>query len=218
MGDVAGVNHEGGLCPECTHLGDRFLERAEHIWIGRLVEADMAVRNLDEGKARRGGLRLADDLCCWNASRQRPHETGPAPQHAFERLPAIDPVNLFTVHLRLLLPAERRVMGETPEKTGLFPRNLRNLTFAANAESQAQFQRNSRGRYRQTWQTSPYGSGSSLARASPGIKRADDWSPSRPRLMGRILGEDSMSNFVRAVSLRIGGFLSCWVVFSFSQV
>ena len=40
----------------------------------------------------------------------------------------------------------------------------------------------------------------------PGIKRADGWSPSRPRLAGRILGEEPMG-FVRAVSLRIGGFL-----------
>src|SRR5262249_21996867 len=45
------------------------------------------------------------------------------------------------------------------------------------------------------------------ARVLSGIKRADDWSPSCPRLMGRILEEDPMSNFVRAVSLRIGGFL-----------
>src|ERR1700745_2376376 len=111
MGDVAGMNHEGGLCPECTHLGDRFLERAEHIRIGRLVEADMAVRNFEEGKPRRGRLRLADDLCCWNASRQRPHEPGPAPHHAFERLPAVDCAKFFTVHLRLLLPAERRSWG-----------------------------------------------------------------------------------------------------------
>jgi hypothetical protein len=41
----------------------------------------------------------------------------------------------------------------------------------------------------------------------PGIKRADGWSPSRPRLAGRILGEEPMSKFVRAFSLRIGGFL-----------
>src|ERR1700738_2668234 len=40
-----------------------------------------------------------------------------------------------------------------------------------------------------------------------GIKRADGWSLSRPRLAGRILGEEPMSQFVRVVSLRIGGFL-----------
>src|SRR5246127_5603377 len=111
MGDVAGVNHESGLCPECTHLGDRFLQRAERVGIGRFVKADMAVRYLDEGKARRGRLRLADDLCRWNASRQRPHEPGPAPHQAFERLPAVDRAKFFTVHLRLLLPAERRSWG-----------------------------------------------------------------------------------------------------------
>ena len=38
-------------------------------------------------------------------------------------------------------------MGETPEGAGLFPRNPRHLTVAANAESQAQFQHNLRRRY-----------------------------------------------------------------------
>jgi sec-independent protein translocase protein TatA len=41
----------------------------------------------------------------------------------------------------------------------------------------------------------------------PGIKRADGRSTSRPRLAGRILGEEPMSKFVRAFSLRIDGFL-----------
>jgi hypothetical protein len=111
MGDIAGVKHESGLCPNSADLGDRFLQRAERVGIGRLVEADMAVRYLDEGKAGRGRLRLADDLRCWNASRQRPHEPGPALHHAFERFPAVDSAKFFTVHLRLLLPAERRSWG-----------------------------------------------------------------------------------------------------------
>src|SRR5215831_19656185 len=155
MGDVAGVNHEGGLCLECTHLGDRFLERAEHIRIGRLVEADMAVRNLDKGKARRGCLRLADDLCCWNASRQRPHESGPAPHHAFERLPAVNCTKFFTVHLRLLLPAECRSWGR------LRPERIYSRVIAP-----MRFQHSSRR---------------TAARVLSGIKRADDWSPSCPR-------------------------------------
>src|SRR6201982_2184475 len=161
MGDVAGMNHEGGLCPECTHLGDRFLERAEHIRIGRLVEADMAVRNFEEGKPRRGRLRLADDLCRWNASRQRPHEPGPAPHHAFERLPAVDCAKFFTVHLRLLLPAERRSWGRLrPELT--YSRVIAPMRLQHSSRRTATGVRS-------------------------GIKRANVWSPSRPRLIGRIL-------------------------------
>jgi hypothetical protein len=44
-----------------------------------------------------------------------------------------------------------------------------------------------------------------MSLSSRGI--ADGWSPSRPRLAGRILGEEPMSKFVRAFSLRIDGFL-----------
>ena len=43
MGDIAGVNHESGLWPKSADLGDRLLQRAERVGIGRLVEPDMAV-------------------------------------------------------------------------------------------------------------------------------------------------------------------------------
>ena len=109
------------------------------------------------------------------------HESGPAPHHAFERLPAVDCAKFFTVHLRLLLPAERRSWGR-----------LRPELIYSRVIAPMRLQHSSRR---------------TAAGVLSGIKRANVWSPSRPRLMGRILGEDPMSNFVRAVSLRIGGLL-----------
>jgi hypothetical protein len=49
MGDIAGVNDEGRLDRERTDLVQRFLERAEGVRVRRLVEADMAVADLQEG-------------------------------------------------------------------------------------------------------------------------------------------------------------------------
>jgi hypothetical protein len=50
MAYVAGVDHERGLCGQCTNCADRLLECAAHVRIGWLVEADMAVNVLQEGK------------------------------------------------------------------------------------------------------------------------------------------------------------------------
>ena len=46
MGDIAGMNDEGWLHAKRLDLADRFLERAEGVGIGRLVEPDMAVADL----------------------------------------------------------------------------------------------------------------------------------------------------------------------------
>ena len=50
MGDVAGVDHEGGLRRHRFDLGDGFAQRAERVGVGRLVEADVAVADLKEGE------------------------------------------------------------------------------------------------------------------------------------------------------------------------
>src|SRR5262249_43381006 len=49
MGDIAGMNDEGWLHAKRLDLADRFLERAEGVGIGGLVEPDMAVADLQEG-------------------------------------------------------------------------------------------------------------------------------------------------------------------------
>jgi hypothetical protein len=50
MGDITRMDHEGGTGLQCLHLADRFAQRAEPVRIGWLVEADMAVADLQEGK------------------------------------------------------------------------------------------------------------------------------------------------------------------------
>ncbi len=55
MADVAGVDHEGRLDRHRLDLADRLFKRAERIRVGRLVEADMAVADLQEGQAGRLG-------------------------------------------------------------------------------------------------------------------------------------------------------------------
>src|SRR5215831_19882719 len=62
MGDIAGMNDERWLHAKRPDLADRFLERAEGVGIGRLVEPDMTVADLQEGQpARFGSRRLADN-------------------------------------------------------------------------------------------------------------------------------------------------------------
>jgi hypothetical protein len=90
------------------------------------------------------------------------HESGPAPHHAFERLPAIDCAKFFTVHLRLLLPAKRRSW-----------RRLRPELIYSRVIAPMRLRHSSRR---------------TAAGVLSGIERANVWSPSRPRLMGRILG------------------------------
>ena len=58
MGDIAGVNDEGWLDRKRLDLVDRFLERADGVGVGRLVEPDMAVADLQEGQPTRFGGRL----------------------------------------------------------------------------------------------------------------------------------------------------------------
>src|SRR5574338_1689985 len=43
VSNVAGMDHEGGLGRHRFDLANGLAQRAERIWIGRLVEADMAV-------------------------------------------------------------------------------------------------------------------------------------------------------------------------------
>src|SRR6266851_5710636 len=52
MRDVAGMDHEGRLLRHRVDLVDGFFQRAKRVRIGRLVEADMAVADLQEAHAR----------------------------------------------------------------------------------------------------------------------------------------------------------------------
>ena len=55
MGDVAGMDHEGRAGLHRLHLANGFAERAERVRVGRFIEADMAVADLQESEA--GGYR-----------------------------------------------------------------------------------------------------------------------------------------------------------------
>jgi hypothetical protein len=57
MGDVAGVNHEGGLLRQCSDLGNGLVERRHRIGVRRRLKTDMAVGNLQECETG-CGLRL----------------------------------------------------------------------------------------------------------------------------------------------------------------
>ena len=103
MGDVAGVDHEGGLDRKSVHLIDRFLQGSERIGIGRFAKTYMTIRNLREAEARGrlfGRLRRsnAEELRgLWHAAAERPDDAGAGPDHAFERAAPVDPCALLVV-------------------------------------------------------------------------------------------------------------------------
>src|ERR1700722_12370024 len=117
------MDHEAGLLRQRDDAADRFLERAERIRIGRLVEADMAVADLQEGEAL--GLlrrRLAHD-----AQRTR-HAAGNGPQHsradpghAFENFASVNAI-VAIAHCRSPM-----------KQTGPKPRRLWRLPWARSA-------------------------------------------------------------------------------------
>ena len=57
MGDIARMNDKGWLHGKSLDLVDRFLERAQGVGVGWLVEPHMAVADLQEGQPTRFGSR-----------------------------------------------------------------------------------------------------------------------------------------------------------------
>src|SRR6266446_2612291 len=97
MGDVAGVNRERRLRQHRIDLGDRLLEGAKRVGIGRLVEADMAVADLQERHAGGlGRLRGTDQSQRTGyAARNGPQHAGTGPGHAFQHPAAADAASFF---------------------------------------------------------------------------------------------------------------------------
>ena len=111
MGDVAGVDHEGRLLRQRADLGDRLLKRRQRVRVGRLVEADMAVADLQEGEG--GGfrrLRLAEQAERFrHAAGDCPQNAGARPDHAFEGVAAADAFGLaIVVSAHAILLRKRR--------------------------------------------------------------------------------------------------------------
>jgi len=91
-------DHERRLDRHRVDLVDGFLQRAQRVGIGRLVEADMTVAELEKGHARRGrGRRLRGNPMCTErtAARRRlmvQSTPVPAQGHAFSTLRRLTPV------------------------------------------------------------------------------------------------------------------------------
>src|SRR5436305_14552945 len=99
MSDIAGVDHEGRFYRHRLDFADRLLERADRVGIGRLVEADMAVADLQEAQpGRLGGLRRADKAeRARYPARNGPEHAGAGPGHAFQHPPAANAAAMFIV-------------------------------------------------------------------------------------------------------------------------
>ena len=97
------MDHEGGFGRKAIHLADRFLQGPERVRIGRFVETDMAVGNLQEAETRdrlSGRFRRFDakkSRGFWHASAERPDDAGSRPNHTFERAAPVDPFVRFVV-------------------------------------------------------------------------------------------------------------------------
>ena len=83
-----------GFAGSVLDLVDGFLERADGVRIGGLVEADMAVADLQEREpARRRSLRFADDAHgTRHPARHGPQHASSGPGHAFEDFAPADAV------------------------------------------------------------------------------------------------------------------------------
>jgi len=88
-----------GFYRDQLDLVDRFLERADGVRIGRLVEADMAVADLQEGEPFRfGRLRRTDQSQrARHAARNGPEHAGAGPGHAFKDAAAAYSVPVIVV-------------------------------------------------------------------------------------------------------------------------
>ena len=111
MGDVTGMKHERWLIARsaCTRPMAS-LQRVDGVRICGLVEANVAVADLEKcktllgGLLRLGGAEQPDRLR--HAGRYRPKHSGSRPDHAFECVPAADAVVVMFVIRHLLSLSE----------------------------------------------------------------------------------------------------------------
>ena len=99
MRDVAGVDHERWLGRHRLDLVDGLFQRADRIRIGRFVEADMAVADLQERHAGmvRGLRRPHQPHRARHAARNGPEYARACPGHAFQHAAAADAVIVVIV-------------------------------------------------------------------------------------------------------------------------
>ena len=103
MADVAGMDQKSRLLRLRIDLGDGLFQRAERIRIGRLVEADMTVADLQEGQPLgfgRGGF-THDTERVRHAAGYGPQHAGADPGHAFQHFaPAGAVITIGFAHCR----------------------------------------------------------------------------------------------------------------------
>ena len=99
MRDVAGMDHHRRLFLQLGDAVKRRLQGGVRVGVGLLVEADMAVADLDEGEpvARRRSECLAQSQSARNPARDRPDDAGTGPSHAFEETAAVNAVFIVVV-------------------------------------------------------------------------------------------------------------------------
>jgi hypothetical protein len=83
---IAGVDDEVRFVGHGVDLVDCDLERSRNVWIGRLVEADVAVADLHKGEVRAFADIFAgvfgEYARCGNATAHRPDQACARPCHA----------------------------------------------------------------------------------------------------------------------------------------
>ena len=72
MGDVSGVDQEGGFFRHLRDLAQSLLEGASDVGVDGLVKAEMAVADLRETEAAFGGVGLTDQRGAGNAAGDGP--------------------------------------------------------------------------------------------------------------------------------------------------
>ncbi len=93
MREVAGVNEKLRLLGQRVDLVDGGLQRAGNVRIGRLVEADVAVADLDKREVVFRWFRVgSQQFRGGHASGDRPDDTGSGPRHALQKASAVDTV------------------------------------------------------------------------------------------------------------------------------
>src|SRR5439155_22228788 len=99
---VARVEHEGRSSGQRIDFRDRLTQGCSDIFVRFLVEADVAVADLDETQIRPGseGSRVgnpAESLRLEDAAGHGPEDTGASPSHAVEETAAVNAVFVMIV-------------------------------------------------------------------------------------------------------------------------
>src|SRR5580698_1608427 len=101
MGKISRMEHKGWRRRHRIDLIDRRLQRSCYIRIGRLIETDMTVADLNETEircrhhqplpepARRPVEQLAHPVGLHNAARHHPEDPRPRPGHTLEETPSV---------------------------------------------------------------------------------------------------------------------------------